>query len=104
MIDYLRLSTAQLTALLAGSDQQTLEAAAAVDGRDITSETQLYAVPEIDAAALQPGTTPAKRAASLFRRDRCGNYACNSASQCQPFSCRSCLVQVGFGSRNQCIN
>ena len=103
VIDYLRLSPAQLVKLLAGSDQQILENAAAVDGRDVMSETQLLAVPEIDAAALQPGTTPVKRAASLFRRDRCGNYACNSASQCQVVSCSSCLVNVGFGSRNQCI-
>lgn len=103
VIDYLRLSNAQLRSLLAGSDQQILDAAATVDGRDVTSEAQLFAVPEIDPALLQPGTTPVKRAVSLFRRDRCSNNSCVSANQCQAISCSTCLVQVTFGGRNQCI-
>ena len=100
VIDYLRLSPAQLAQILAASGHA--DAAAGVDGRDVTSEAQLMAVPVIEIRE-QAEVTSAKRDANIFRRDRCTVHGCQGTYNCQVISCSTCLSNTGFGSRNMCL-
>ena len=61
VLDYRRLSSAEIKDLASGADQSTQDALIGVDGRDITDVEQLWAVPTVrsvcDESRLYRGST-----------------------------------------------
>ncbi|KAH0193633.1 hypothetical protein KCU99_g893, partial [Aureobasidium melanogenum] len=51
VLDYRRLSPEEIEELIAPADQATKDALVGVDGRDITDEAQLWAVPIVNTVA-----------------------------------------------------
>jgi len=118
VLKYKRLSPEQITDLASGFSQTTRDAFVGVDGRNVTDQAQLWALPNLGqaseekrmAAEKRAETTPVKQEEeSLFKRASCNEYGCETASECPKGNngdptCNDCITNSGPGDSTYCAN
>ncbi|KAH7392468.1 hypothetical protein DE146DRAFT_662538 [Phaeosphaeria sp. MPI-PUGE-AT-0046c] len=106
VVDYVQLSELQIEEYMEKLGKPGIKAG--VDGRHVTSEAQLWAVPaEIHALSLKETKTETKTARELFaneKRAECRQvYECRNEEYCYQWNCSRCIADPPFGCGLNCI-
>lgn len=70
------------------------------DGRAVTSESQLAAIPDF----IEPYTAEAMTSEVGVKLAQCEKLPCQSHGECKPYGCNNCLWTSQYCTPGGCVN